>query len=52
LQSGSHALVIEGLWAIDFLNGNILGKGNSTQWLYFTAGPDDESHGVFGYLHK
>jgi len=52
LQSGSHALVIEGLWAIDFLNGNVLGKGTSTQWLYFTAGPKDESHGVFGYLHK
>ena len=52
LQSGGHALVIDGLWAIDFLNGNNPGMGSSTDWLYFTAGPVEESHGVFGYLHK
>jgi uncharacterized protein (TIGR03118 family) len=52
LQSGAHALVIDGLWGIDFFNGNVLGKGTATQWLYFSAGPDDESHGLFGYLHK
>ncbi len=52
LQNGSHALVIGGLWAIDFLNGNVPGKGSATDWLYFTAGPNDESHGLFGYLHK
>ena len=52
LQSGGHALVIDGLWAIDFLNGNKPNTGSSTDWLYFTAGPNDESHGLFGYIHR
>jgi uncharacterized protein (TIGR03118 family) len=46
-ESGG-ALAIDGLWAIDF------GKGNTntgdTDALYFTSGPDDESHGLFGYI--
>jgi uncharacterized protein (TIGR03118 family) len=36
---------IDGLWAIEFGNGNASGPKNS---LYFTAGPDDEAHGSFG----
>ena len=42
-----HALVIDGLWALVF--GPDAGGSNSHQ-LYFTAGPDDESHGLFGRL--
>jgi uncharacterized protein (TIGR03118 family) len=48
LQSCEHGPVaIEGLWALTFGNG---GRGGSPDTLYFTAGPDDESHGVFGSL--
>jgi uncharacterized protein (TIGR03118 family) len=40
-------VVIEGLWALTFGNG---GRGGVPGTLYFTAGPDDESHGLFGSL--
>ena len=40
-------VVIEGLWALTFGNG---GRAGRPATLYFTAGPDDESHGLFGNL--
>ena len=40
-------VVIEGLWALTFGNG---GSGGVPGTLYFTAGPEDESHGLFGGL--
>ena len=40
-------LTIEGLWGLSFGNG---GRGGVRGTLYFTAGPDDESHGLFGSL--
>jgi len=40
-------LVIDGLWALSV--GNDGGAGSS-QSLYFTAGPGDESHGLFGVM--
>jgi len=39
-------LEIDGLWALEFGNG-VIGTPNS---LLFTAGPDDESHGLFGVI--
>jgi len=42
-----NPLVIDGLWALIFGNG---GAGGSPNTLYFTAGPDGESHGLFGAL--
>ncbi len=42
-----HPLVIDGLWGIGFGNG--AGSGPTTS-LYFAAGPDDESHGLFGSI--
>ena len=41
----NHPLVIDGLWGIGFGNGS--GSGPTTT-LYFAAGPDDESHGLYG----
>jgi uncharacterized protein (TIGR03118 family) len=38
---------IEGLWALTFGNGTNAGD---TDLLYFTAGPDDEEHGLFGQI--
>ncbi len=49
LHSTSGApLAIEGLWAIQFGHGNT-NSGDSNS-LYFTAGPDDEEGGLFGFL--
>jgi uncharacterized protein (TIGR03118 family) len=39
--------VIDGLWALGFGNGGMAGRPGT---LYFTAGPDHESHGLFGSL--
>ncbi|MDB6067353.1 MAG: hypothetical protein JWR26_3561 [Pedosphaera sp.] len=40
-------LVIDGLWALTFGNGGSAGVPDT---LYFTAGPNDESDGLFGML--
>jgi uncharacterized protein (TIGR03118 family) len=40
-------LAIDGLWALQFGNGSQAGPANV---LFFTAGPDGESHGLFGSL--
>jgi uncharacterized protein (TIGR03118 family) len=40
-------LAIDGLWALAPGNG---GSAGSTSLLYFTAGPQDESNGLFGVL--
>jgi uncharacterized protein (TIGR03118 family) len=46
-DTGNHVLAIDGLWALGFGNGAAAGPLNT---LFFTAGPDDESHGLFGSL--
>lgn len=48
LKSGGIPIEIEGLWAIMLPRENLTGDAHTR--LYFTAGPDDETHGVFGYL--
>ena len=40
-------IAIEGLWGIVFGNGVTAGDADT---LYFAAGPDDETHGLFGSL--
>lgn len=42
-----YAIVIDGLWALAFGNGG--GAGNTNQ-LFFTAGIQQEQHGLFGVL--
>ncbi|WP_259067370.1 TIGR03118 family protein [Mucilaginibacter sp. X4EP1] len=49
LQNNGQTIAIPGLWAIDFLKNNQPG-GSPNDPLYFTAGPDDEAHGLFGTL--
>jgi len=46
---GDHgpAIVIDGLWGLTFGNGT---RAGDPAKLYFSAGPDDESHGLFGSL--
>jgi uncharacterized protein (TIGR03118 family) len=40
-------LVIDGLWALEFGNA---GNNGNPDTLFFTAGPDDETHGLFGTI--
>jgi uncharacterized protein (TIGR03118 family) len=40
-------IVIDGLWALEFGLG---GPSGPTGTLFFTAGPDDESNGLFGSI--
>src|SRR5581483_10206235 len=47
LMNNGFPIVIDGLWAID----NQI-PGISSKQLYFTAGPNDEGDGLFGYLIK
>ena len=49
LQSHNRPIVIEGLWALSFApsTANI-----DPSRLYFTAGPENESDGIFGYIIK
>ena len=42
-----EAIQIDGLWALRVGNG---GAGGALDTVYFTAGPFDESHGLFGSL--
>ena len=49
LQDGSgNPIAIDGLWALDFGNG---GASGSVTSLYFTAGPNGETDGLFGELN-
>ena len=49
LQTHKHTLAIDGLWSLSFppASANI-----DPARLYFTAGPDNEQDGLFGYLIK
>ena len=46
-DEAGRPIVIDGLWGIIFGNGASGGDKNA---LYFAAGPDDETHGLFGSL--
>jgi uncharacterized protein (TIGR03118 family) len=46
-DSSGMPLSIDGLWGLRFGNGGTFGSPNT---LYFTAGPNGETHGLFGEL--
>jgi|WetSurMetagenome_2_1015567.scaffolds.fasta_scaffold140094_2 uncharacterized protein (TIGR03118 family) len=46
---GGRPLVLEGLWELTFGSG---ATGLPTNSLFFTAGPDDERHGIFGRIDQ
>ena len=50
LQSHNKTIVIDGLWALSFAP--TTATTIDPKRLYFTAGPNDEKDGVFGYLIK
>jgi uncharacterized protein (TIGR03118 family) len=47
LADGGHPISIDGLWSLE----NDVPTADANQ-LFFTAGPEMESHGVFGFLEK
>jgi uncharacterized protein (TIGR03118 family) len=47
LNPDGSTLTIDGLWALGFGNGGPSGPGNT---LFFTAGPNKETNGLFGTL--
>ncbi|HKQ05402.1 MAG TPA: TIGR03118 family protein [Blastocatellia bacterium] len=47
LNTSNQPITIDGLWALGFGNG---GSAGPTNTLYFTAGIDDEQHGLFGTI--
>jgi uncharacterized protein (TIGR03118 family) len=47
LALDGSALTIEGLWALTVGNN---GNGGSSNKLYFSAGPDEETNGLFGVI--
>ena len=47
LGSDGSPLAIDGLWGLTPGNG---GQAGSPQFIYFSAGPNDEGHGLFGVL--
>jgi uncharacterized protein (TIGR03118 family) len=50
LRGSDHkVLTIDGLWALQFGKGALANNG-PTNTLFFTAGPDGESHGLFGTI--
>ena len=50
LMAGTSPLSIDGLWDITFPQ-NSIPAGDPNQ-LFFTAGPQHENHGLFGYIKK
>lgn len=47
LDPSGNTIAIDGLWALSFGNGGTAGPLNT---LYFTAGPNNGTHGLFGSL--
>jgi uncharacterized protein (TIGR03118 family) len=50
-SAGGQPVQIEGLWALQFGHGTTASSANGlTTTLFFTAGPAEEEHGLFGSL--
>lgn len=50
LRSKNKPLAIDGLWAISFAPASATSV--NPNWLFFAAGPNGESDGLFGYISK
>lgn len=48
-DANGQKIIIDGLWSIAFGGGNVVNNGNTND-LFFTAGPNDEEHGLFGLI--
>jgi uncharacterized protein (TIGR03118 family) len=48
LRSKGNPIVIDGLWALSFAPATATSV--NPNWLFFSAGPKDETDGLFGYI--
>jgi uncharacterized protein (TIGR03118 family) len=48
-DADNKPIAIDGLWALQFGKGQLTNNG-PTNTLFFTAGPDEETHGLFGTI--
>lgn len=48
-SADNRPIAIDGLWALQFGKGQLVNNG-PTNTLFFTAGPDEETHGLFGTI--
>jgi uncharacterized protein (TIGR03118 family) len=48
-NADNEPIAIDGLWALQFGKGQLTNNG-PTNTLFFTAGPDEETHGLFGTI--
>jgi uncharacterized protein (TIGR03118 family) len=48
-DADNKPIAIDGLWALQFGKGQLVNNG-PTNTLFFTAGPDGETHGLFGTI--
>jgi len=48
-EKKGNPIMIEGLWSLTFGNGGLAGRTDS---LFFTAGIDEENHGLFGEIRS
>lgn len=48
LGTDGNPIAIDGLWGL--IPGSGAGNGGSSQSIYFSAGPNDEEHGLFGVI--
>jgi uncharacterized protein (TIGR03118 family) len=47
-DGNGHRIVTQGLWGLDFA---VSPQADQEPRLYFTAGPDGETHGLLGFIH-
>jgi hypothetical protein len=47
-DASGKSLSVDGLWALEVSQG---GNNGDPGILFFTAGPDDETHGLFGQIN-
>lgn len=50
LQSNGSPIEIEGLWALSYPPQQNTAYMEARNRIYFTSGPDEEEHGLFGYI--
>jgi hypothetical protein len=48
LRSHGKPIVIDGLWGLSFAP--TTAASINPDWLFFAAGPEDETDGLFGYI--
>ncbi len=49
-NAANEPLMVDGLWGLAVAPDSAKIPGNQANWMYFTAGPNDEMNGLFGFI--